>query len=286
MANETTTTSANDVLFANWVGDMILDEIRPYNVMRPFFRSEGGQKSNSFNFPIQDDPGAATASTEGTGLSNTQLTTNVATATVGTVGQMATVTDELNAVSVIDAYAQFGAVLGRSVAEKYETDFTALVDDFSNTGGPGTGVDLTVAAYLAQLSALEQRDAVGELVTVLHPVQVGDLRSAMITSTGAYFGNDSAKIGGIDAHDLAGYAGDPFGVPIFQTSLVPTANVGADRAGAVFVAGVALGLYEIWGTRIETERDASLPGTEIVATARYGVVEIRDTWGQTIISDA
>ena len=35
--------------------------------------------------------------------------------------------------------------------------------------------------------------------------------------------------------------------------------------------------------RIETQRDASLPGTEVVATTRYGMVEIRDVAGQTIL---
>lgn len=285
MANETTTTAANDVFFSAWVDDMIIDEIRPHNVSRQFFRYRARQASNSYDFPLQADPGAAAASTEGTGLSNTQLTTDKATATVGTVGQMATVTDELAAISLIDAYQHFGAVLGRSVAEKYETDMTALMDDFANTTGV-SGQDYTLAQMQEAAAQLVQRDATGQLVQVIHGVQWGDLQQDLLTSGGAYWGNDQARIGGLDATTLDGYQGAPLGIPTYITSLIPTANAGADRAGAIFVADLALGLYEIWGPRTETDRDISMPGTEVVVTARYGVVEVRDVFGESVITDA
>lgn len=264
---------------------MILDEARPYNVCRPFFRFARLTKSTAHDFPIQADPGAAGASTEGTGLSNTALSTDKATATAGTVGQMATVTDELSAISIMDAYSHFGSVLARSVAEKYETDFTALVDDFSNTTST-TGIDLTVAKFLEAKAAIVGRDQTGTLVAVLHTVQTGDLQQDMATSTAAMYGNSGISIGDKLANDLSGYAFELAGIPVYHTTLVPTANAGADRAGGIFVAGVALGLAETWGPRTELQRDASMPGTEVVVTARYGVVEIRDAAGQSLITDA
>lgn len=287
MADETTTTSANDLFFASWVTSEVLDEVRPYNVSRPFFRYAGAAKSNSYDFPIQDDPGAAAASGgEGTGFSNTSLTTSKATATVGTFGMMATVTDELVAVSLVDALPHFASVLGRSVAEKYETDFCALYDDFTQQT-TDTGNNADVADFIAGIAALVARDAVGQLVAVFHPVTTTDIWTNLATGlTASYAGNPSANFDGVDAANLSGYAGTLFDVPMYHTSLVPTANAGADRTGAIFVAGVALGLYELWGTRIELERDASMPGTEVVATARYGVVQIRDAWGQEFVFDA
>lgn len=283
MADEMTLTSHNDVYLAAEVSSMILDEARPQNVTGQFYRHEGPGNSPAYDFPIQDDPGAAAAGTEATTFANTALTSSKATATVGIVGQMTTVTDQLKVTSLVDIVPHAAGVIGRSVEEKKETDYTALLDNFSNTTGT-SGQDLTWAQWLEAISQLEQRDAQGSLVGVLHPVQVGDLRADVGTSAAAYFGNPNASINGMDASALNGYVGNPASVPLFQTSLVP--ETAGNKGGAVFVAGVALGCYTQWDTRIELERDASLPGTEAVATAYYGVIEIRDAWGESVITDA
>ena len=287
MADETTTTTANDVFLAAVVDNVIIDEIRPYNVMRPFFRTRMRGPSSSFDFPIQDDPGAASAKTEGTTLANLSggLTTSKATAAAGTVGIMTTVTDELTAISLVDALSHFKDVLVRSVAEKFETDAVALIDDFSNTVGTTTA-DYTWAQRAEATGTLANNDAVGQAVEVLHTQQVFDLRSDLTTSTGAVWGNENIMVNGLLANTLAGFAFSAFGVPTFQTSLVNTANAGADRAGAQFIADLALGLYWIWDFRPETERDASNVATECIVTARYGVIEIRDSWGVSVVTDA
>jgi hypothetical protein len=277
VASESTQTGYNDTQFAAWVTSEILDEIRPYNVMRPFFRYAGRQASNVYDFPIQADPGLGDNSavyTEGTGLSNTQLTTDKATATAGTFGVMATVTDELNETSLIDVGSQTAAVISRSVMEKFETDATALIDDFANTTGTD-GVPTTLATLLEAVNQLEQRDQMGSPVGVLDPVQVGDVRQDAATSGAAILATGNAN-GTINA-TLAGYAFSYGGVDWHQTSLVTATG------GAVFLRGVALGHYEVRPLRIETERDASLPGTEVVATTRYGLIEIRDVAGETIL---
>lgn len=274
MANETTTTTQADSLFASWVSSQILEEARPYNVMRDFFRYAGPEKANAYDFPIITDPGAAGASyTEGTGLSNSAISSTDETATATAKGMMATVTDELDEISLFDSYSVFGGVLVRSVLERFETDATALIDDFSNTTGTA-GVPTTWATLLEALNQLEQRDQTGEAVFVLDPVQVGDVRNDVGTS-GASIHNSREETQGAT---LGGYAGFMVGkAPVYQTSLVTSTG------GAVFLKGVALGLYEIRPVRTELERDASLPGTEIVVTQRYGSVEIRDAAGETVL---
>lgn len=274
MADETIRSGYNDTEFAAWVSSNILDENRPYNVMRPFFRYEGRQASNVYDFPIQADPGAAAAYTEGTGLANTALTTDKASATAGTFGIMATVTDELSETSLISVGAQAASVLGRSVMEKFETDATSLIDEFANTTGTD-GVPTTLATLLEAINQLEQRDQMGTPVGVLDPVQVGDVRQDAATSGAAVLGTGVAN-GTLDA-TLSGFAFSWGGVNFYQTSLVSATG------GAVFLSGVALGLYEVRPLRIETQRDASLPGTEIVATTRYGMIEIRDVAGETVL---
>jgi HK97 family phage major capsid protein len=274
MAAESTTTSHNDVIYASWIDEMILDEVRPYNVCRPFFRYAGPEKSNAYDFPIQDDPGAAAAYTEGTGLSNTAQTTSKATATAGTFGMMATVTQELKETAVIDSVAQVSGVIGRSVAEKWETDATALLDDFSNTTNTAAA-PLTYAALLEAVNQLEQRDQVGTPVGVLDPAQVGAVRQDVGTSGAALFGAP----GNAPSQEatLSGYVFAAGGAPWYQTSLVTATG------GAVFLSGVALGLYEIRPPTTETFRDITLPGDQVVTTTRYGLTEIRDVAGETIL---
>lgn len=279
MASETTTTSQADSLFTSWVSAQILDENRPYNVCRPHFRYAGPEKSAAYDFPIQSDPGVAGASyTEGTGLSNTELLSTDETATATSKGQMATITDELSEISLFDAYSHFGGVLSRSVLEREETDYTALLDDFSNTTGTAA-VAHTWALLLEAINQLETRDQEGEVVVVEDPLQVGQIRQDIGTSAAALFGNPGHNAPQMQDGTLMGDSGIRVGnTPVLQTSLVTSTG------GAAFVSGVALGLYEIRPMRAELQRDASLPGTEIVVTSRYGVVEIRDAAGETILN--
>jgi hypothetical protein len=275
MANETDSTSFNDVTFAAWVTSEILDENRPYNVSRPFFRYEGGQASAAYDFPIQTDPGVATSNyTESTGLSNTELGTSKATATAVANGQMTTVTDEVSETAVLSVGSQAAAVLGRSVMEEFEATAMGLVDGFANTTGTA-GVATTYATLLEAINQLEQRDQMGTPVGILDPVQVGDVRQDVGTSGAALFGSGISN--STQNATLAEHAFSVGGVDFYQTSAVTSTG------GGVFLSNVALGLYEIRPLRIETERDASLPGTEIVATSRYGMVEIRDVAGETIL---
>lgn len=267
-------TSQADSLFASWVSSKILEEARPYNVMRSFFRYAGPEKSNAYDFPIITDPGAAGASyTEGTGLSNTEIQSTDETATATAKGMMATITDELDEVSLFDAYSVFGGVLVRSVLERFETDATALIDDFTNTTGTA-GVPTTWATLLEALNQLEQRDMTGEPVIVLDPSQVGQVRDDVGTS-GASIHTGREETQGVTLGGDAGFNVGP--ARVYQTSLVTSTG------GAAFIKGVALGLYEIRPVRTEMQRDASLPGTEIVVTQRYGSVEIRDVAGETIL---
>jgi hypothetical protein len=275
MASETVSANYDDVTFAAWVTSEILDENRPYNVCRPTFRYAGAQASIAYDFPIQADPGVATSGyTEGTGLSNTELTTDKATATAVANGQMATVTDEVNETAVLDVVSQAAAVLGRSVLEEFETVAVGFVDGFSNTTGTD-GVPTTMATLLEAVNQLEQRDQMGTPVGVLDPVQVGDVRQDAATSGAAILGTGIAN--STYNATLSGFAFDFGGVNWYQTSLVTSTG------GGVYLSGVALGLYEIRPLRVETDRDISLPGTEIVATSRYGMTEIRDVAGETIL---
>lgn len=278
-ASESTLTTYNDFYPASILADRVLDEERPYNAMtRQMFRYVGPGNSNIADFPIQADPGVAATSSEGTGIANAAsgFSSDKASATLGTVGQMTTVTDELRDTSNFEMVPHVARVLGRSCAEKFQTDATSLLDEFANTTGTA-GVATTLATLQEAVNQLEQRDQVGVAVGCLDPAQIGNVRQDATTTGAAVLANPSTMIGGLQMVSLEAYAFDYAGVPWTQSSLVSTTG------GGVFITDVALGMYEQWPLRIETQRDASMPGDEVVAFMRYGLIEVRDRAGETIL---
>jgi hypothetical protein len=189
---------------------------------------------------------------------------------------MTTVTDELRDTPKFDMISHVSRVLGRSCAEKRQTDYTDLVDGFSNTTGTA-GIATSAATLQEATNQLAQRDQVGTMVGVLDPSQVGQVQLDFGTTGAAFAANPGVAINGLLATDLQSYVGEWAGASWFQSSLVTTTG------GGVFIAGVALGLYEQWALRIAQERDESMPGTEVVAFERYGVCEVRDAAGETIL---
>lgn len=282
MANETTTTTSNDVYIAADLAVEILDEERPQNVCRPFFHTVnagiGSGHSSAMDFAIQADPGAATSGyTEGTGISNTALSTDKVTATATSNGQQATVTLELRENSIIDIDAHTVRVLGRSVAERFETDATALLDDFANTTGTA-GVATTYATFLEGKNQLLQRDQTGTMVAVLDPSQTGNMEIDLGTSGAAALASGQVNVGDVLASELAGFQWTLAGVPVFATSLVTSTG------GAIFVSDVALALYEIRPPFYDSIKVPNIPAMQHDMTSRYGMVERRDRAGETLIS--
>jgi hypothetical protein len=230
---------------------------------------------------LYGDPGAATAPSDDiTDISSTALSDTQVSATAAEVGIRVDVSDLVRAVAVQNVVADASGIVARSVAEKWETDLAALVDDFTNVTTAGatlTGVDL-MAAY----SALEQRDIPGPYVGYLDPKQSGELRAEAATTNASYeVGRDGNLV---QPFGVEGFFGTYMGLPIYQTSLVVTTS--SLVGGGVFNTTDTIGAYEIWGPRIETQRDASLRSLEIVGTQCYGFCEISDTRGQTLKSAA
>lgn len=270
-----------DMVAAEVVQAMVVPELRPAMTSREFLRFATPGPSTVASFPIWGDPGAATAPSDDlTEVASTALSDTEVSATAAEVGFRVDVTDLIRATTPSNLYAEVSGMVARSVAEKWETDLSALMDDFSNVTTAAstlTGLDL-----LAAVSALEQRDVPGPYAAYLDPKQTGELRAEIATTTASYaIGRDGEKVA---PFGVSGYFGVYMGIPIYQTSLVVTTS--SLVGGAVFAAGVALGCYELWGPRIETQRDASYRSTEFVGTQCYGFAEISDTRGQTLKSAA
>lgn len=287
MADEVTITAYTETIYASQITEMVKEELRPRNVMRGLVVEASVSGSNSYDWTSNDDPGAAATVAEATDLANTALTTDRVRATVGTIGIMASPTDEATHSSIINVMSNVSSVLSRSVLEKFETDLAALLDDTTNATAT-SGVDLTVDTFLAAVAALVERDVPGPYVAVGSPTQTTDLQRDIAASTASVY---SSADEGKQAFNLSddGFQLRIGRIPIYQTSTVPTANAGADDVMGIFNPNLSLHLAVTAGwdlPRIRLERNESLRTTEVVATARYGVVAGRASDAQELDSDA
>lgn len=267
-------------VFAAIVQSEMVRELRPAMTSREFIRFATKGASTVASFPLWTDPGAAAAPTDDLSeITSTALADTQVSVTAAEVGFRVDVTDLIRETHVTNLYSEVGGMVARSVAEKWETDLAALMDDFTNVTTAAS--TLTTTDLLAAVSALEQRDIPGPYVGYLDPKQTGELREQIATTSSSYaIGRDGDLV---RPFGDSGFFGTYMGLPIWQTSLVVTTS--SLVGGAVFNKD-ALGCYEIWGPRIETQRDASYRALEFVGTQCYGFIEISDTRGQTVKSAA
>jgi len=285
--NPSTTTTYNDTVYSAIIADMVLDALMAAVVTPPLLRHFDlrNQASKSINVPKADKFTAA-ALTEGTEVANTALTTGVATGTVAEVGIMATVTDVLEVSDIPAAHGARLKQLGRSIGDKMDVDICALSSGFSTSVGTTTA-DLTVANILTTIYTLEAANAPKPYVGVLHPVQISDIRSALENNANAPFASEGIRTGTNELGPAGvGTAGSWFGLDLYFSTNVPTANAAADRSGMVFSRNYALGLIEKWAAKIVPMYWPPIRGWVLVATANYGVFEIEDNAGVKVVTDA
>lgn len=288
MANEVTTTSADDLVFALWImNENILEYFYPLNLAGHLVRyaSLAGIPSNTHDFPKSPQLTAASL-VEGTDMTNTAFTTTKASVTATESGLMLTITDRLSLSDITDD-SYYAMEAAKALANKITTDICALSTGFSGTCG-ATTVNLTEANILTGTTTLMASSVPGPYDGILHPQQwydlVGDIGT---TITPAAHTQESARATSNEfGAQPDGGIGKLYGVNWTVSAAVPTATAGADRAGMIVSPQFGIGMVEKWGSRTEMERDASLRGTEVVVTANYGLGELKDEAGITVLSDA
>ena len=277
MANESTTTSLNDLLPSIVAEALFVAQER--SIMRGLVRNFTMPMSSgkTITVPIYPKQTAAAVS-EGTDLTNTEIATSGATLTIGEVGIMTTVTDLARNASASNVIADVGRLFGEAIAAKMDKDLTALFAGFSNAEGDYT-TQITAASIFKAVAKLRGQgvDPAG-CFCVIHPEIAYDLKSALTT------GGTTVFTAGGGVSDIAneamrmGYVGMLAGVPVYETSNIAYVTNAGDFPGAVFHRD-ALGLAMMQDIKIETQRDASLRADELVATAVYGVGELYDAYG-------
>jgi len=279
MANETTLSTLDDLIVP-----MIAEALfvaSEASIMRNLVRNYTMPKNSGKVIQVPIYPVvAAAAVAEATDLANTAISTSKADLTVSEVGVMTTVTDMAVNTAESDVIKDLGKLFGEGIARKMDADLMLLFDGFSGAVGAADAA-ITVAKIFEAVSKLKQAGVPSnDMSCVLHPAVAYDLKANM-TNT---FANPNPT-------DLAnealrtGFVGQLAGVNVYESSNMANTGTGGDFKGGLFHKD-ALGLAMLQDIKIETQRDASIRGTEIVATAVYGVGELHDSYGIEVLADS
>ena len=284
-ATFSTTTSLNDLLPSIVAEALFVASERSImrGLVKNYTLSQGSGKTVTVPiYPLQ----SAAALTEGTDLTTSAVSTNGAVLTVAEVGLMTSVTDLAQRTSSSDVIADVGRLFGEAIARKIDTDLTAQFANFT-TNVVGTAnieaisATLSAADVFKAVAALRSAGVPGtDLACVLHPSVAYDLK-ATLTNT---FANPNAGMLQNEAM-MSGYVGMLAGVPVFETSNIVNNGTAGDFVGGLFHRD-ALGLAVLQDINIETQRDASLRATELVATATYATGTVYEGYGVAMSFDS
>jgi len=280
MANETTSSTLSE-LFENITQEAIFT-FQETSVMRPLvtlYPIVGAGKT--VEIPVYPAI-TASAVNEATDLTNTAVNPTSETITASEVGVMTTLTDLARDSASRNVGADIGKLFGEAIAKKVDTDLATLLDSFTATLDSGGGVELTADKLFQAQATLRLLNVPAPYYGVFSPKAVFNLKK---TLTAAGYNTNSNAISDIGNEALTnGYVGRVAGIDIFENANIAI-NANDDSAGAVFHP-MSLGLALKEDFKVETQRDASLRGTEIVASICYGTGIIKNNYGVRVISDS
>ena len=202
--------------------------------------------------------------------------TNVANTGINVSAKTYAVRSLLKDLGGLDA-ANVGTVLGRAVAEKFDTDVTALFKDtgISSVGynGDSAAADtMSLDLFAEAIATVRESKFSGQLNAVLHPRQIQSLLGDMT----------SADVAGSDAQNQAmrsGLVGSLFGVNIFSSAFIEAIDAGDldDHWAGIMFAEDAFGCAMFRGIEIEAARNAAGLGTDLVASLHAAPVLVDAT---------
>jgi len=189
------------------------------------------------------------------------------------------------------AFAQDAAI---SHAQTLISLLANVADDFGSTAG-SSGVDATWNDIVDAKTTLGIAKASGPLLGLLHPRQWGDLEIDAL-SLGVL---PAQTMGGVINTGLGGaYKGRWMGIDFYVSSYVPTADGGANRAGAIVAPGGLAwadvefapegdpNIINLGRARLERWRQGNYLATSYIVSCACGVAKAIDAAGVTLKTDA
>jgi len=286
MANETTTTSLNDLvdtMLADAIFQLKRTGVMPDKVRRASLLGFPGKQVNfnKWDALASSDVGSGTEGTDYT--TNKQLTTSVVNAAVSEYLIMASITDLSRDSSVEDVDGGAGILLGNAMGAKLDDLLVSLFSGFSQTvAGANTTLlaDHVTAAtqYLRNAAAPEPYYFVG------HPKQIWGPRGLTgildVSAVGSPARATPSAVQLAERGTIGSWGG--FGID-WTPEIDDNVAAGGDAAGGFF-SWQALGLADKGLLNFEVERNASLRGYELVVQMLAKEVEIVDTYGVYALS--
>jgi N4-gp56 family major capsid protein len=272
----TNTTTLNDLLPSIVAEALFVASEK--SIMRGLVRNytlNAGQ-GKTVTVPIYPTQTAANL-TEGTAPSFTAVSTNGASLAVYEVGLTAQISDLAIMASTTNVISDIGRLFGEAIARKMDVDLMTLFNTFSGTVG-NVSTTATPALLFKAIAKLRANgyDTSNDCAIVLHPAVAYDIASTLTSTFAApasQVGNDALR---------NGFLGTLGGVPVYQSSLVPQSTLDSSASGD-YGCGVfhkdALGLAMMQDIRIESQREATKRGFDLVGSAIYGVGELYDGAG-------
>ena len=279
MANETTSSTLSE-LYTEIIQEAIFT-FQETSVMRPLVTTYNiSGQGKQVAVPVYPAI-SASAVAEGTDLSNTAVNPTETTITASEVGLMTTLTDLGRDSASRNVAADIGKLFGDAIADKVDTDIAALFSSFTTDVGAAT-TELTPELIFKAVATLRSNNVPGPYYGVFHPKAAFNLKKTLVNagySTGANaisdLGNEALR---------SGYVGTIAGVQIFENSNLVVDQYD-DSVGAVFHP-ISIGLAMKSDFKIETQRDASLRATEIVASVTKGQAVVKTDYGVKITVDS
>lgn len=219
-----------------------------------------------------------------TEITNSTVSADSATLTIGTVALRTMVSDLARNSAASNIVADVGRLFGEAIARKIDTDLTALFSSFTTVIG-NASTTITPAAIFQAVATLRSSGVpASDLYCVLHPAIAYDLKAALTTQGNTPF---TAGAYGENANQAMreGFVGTLAGVPVFETSNLANTGTTGDYKCGLFHRD-ALGLAMMGDIQIETQRRASFLGDDIVASCNYAVGELYDGYGIQLFNDS
>lgn len=285
MANETTSTSINDLMPLITQEALFVASERSLmrNLVRNYTIAPGQGKSTVVpRYPKV----TATSLNEGVAPSNTEVTTDGVTLTVAEVGLSAVISDIALIGASSNVIADVGRLFGEAIARKMDTDIMALFDSIggvSNIGGVSTAATAALLFQAAAKLRAQGYDTAMDCAFILHPNVAYDVKST-ITST---FAAPASAVGNSALEN--GYIGMLAGIPVYESSLVGVTGDSGGTTGDYACALIhrdALGLAMMKDITIESQREATLRGFTLTGSAVYATGVLYNGAGVKMVFDS
>jgi len=279
MANETTSSTLSE-LYTEVIQEAIFT-FQETSVMRPLVTTYNiSGQGKQIAVPVYPAITAAGVN-EGSDLSNTAVNPTEATITASEIGVMTTLTDLGRDSASRNVAADIGKLFGDAIADKVDTDIAALFSSFSSDLG-AAATELTPELIFKAVATLRANNVPAPYYGVFHPKAAFNLKKVL---TNAGYTTSSNAVSDLGNEALrSGYVATVAGVQIFENSNIAIDQYD-DSVGAVFHP-VSLGLAMKQDFKVETQRDASLRATEIVATITKGQGVVKSDYGVALTVDA